>query len=542
MTRLNAVSWYARRLVALVLAVASIPAFFFYSDVLARAFQGVAHLEVEPRFTGGRVAAAFYDPLGDDDGFGGLTYPRHQRFAPGALDLVRYAVHEPVYGAMWTGQSEYWQLDFSFASDPADVRTIRVYIDADGDGAGAAAPRDEQAEGVAFDPARPWDYVLAIEGTSARFESSAGDFTAPAAVYSLEGGKKLTVRVALSDRRLRGLFAASSTAHYVLVGAWSPWGRDGFAPVAKRAGDGTGGGAPSPLTPKVYDWLAPEGVSQEAALSAWDEDALTVPTVPPVVASMRAASSGRPGSAGFDRDNALVARLEALVASEAAAAKAKAESEWVSVAGMTPGLPTDAEGRMRYGLAAFSADHADEALAAFDAILADSPDDARALAYRGSLISMTARDASPLAAVDIVARSFVDLDRAVALAKTADEIDTARTCRANVSQAVPNTVFGKATTGAEDWLAVAALYASSATAGDNMEAAIAAAYCNAAICYGLAGRDDDAELWWRETARWAAKAAAPQSGGASSSGDTAGSAAPAWVRLALAKRGVAVAP
>jgi tetratricopeptide (TPR) repeat protein len=527
MTRAQSVAWYARRAVAFALALFSIPLFFFYSDIVARAFQDVANLEVDPAYTGGRVASSFYDPVADDRGFGGLTYPKHERFVAGSLDLVQYAVHEPVYDAKWTSPKDYWQLDLAFASGPADVRNIRIYIGlADGEN-GAFAPRDDQAEGVAFDPSHPWAYVVAVSGSSGEIVSADGTLKLPAKVSSFDGGKKLTVRVPLSDRRLHAIYEATATAHYVLVGAWSPWGRDGFASVAARAGSGNGGGAPSSLAPKVYDWLAPDGTSQEEILSSWDDDSLEIPVLSPVIVSMRAGKSFRNTGSPDPR----LAEFETLAAAETEAEKAALESAWEACrekAAFDVGSVrvADLAALSEYAVAAFRAGRRDEALAAFNGVLSARPNDPIALAYRGALVSMTARDASPLVAVDIVARAYADLDRAVALSKTPEEIITARMNRASVSQSVPETVFGKALQGAGDWLAAAeSLKSLSASDGISREVDLANDYANAAICLEAAGKADDAGVWFRESARIA-------------NAQPAGSSGAARIRLELARRGL----
>jgi tetratricopeptide (TPR) repeat protein len=280
----------------------------------------------------------------------------------------------------------------------------------------------------------------------------------------------------------------------------------------------------------VYDWLAPEGVSQEKILASWNDDTLEIPSLAPVIAPMHSAKSAT-GSVSDSR----IAELEKLAAEEASAEQKARETALIAArAAYQSGI--DAASELRYALAAFRAGKNDEALAAFNKILAATPDDAVALAYRGSLVSMTARDASPLVAVDIVTRAYADLDRAVALAKTPDEIITVRTNRANVSQSVPETVFGKALQGAEDWLASAEANKALATAdGTSLDAEIAGDLLNAALCFETAGKPDDAGIWFREAARIAN--ARPAGDGASGSAVSVPG-VPAWIRLELAKRGL----
>lgn len=499
--------WYARRLVALAVALFGVFFFMFYSDVIGRAFQSVARLEADPKFTGGRVAMTAYDPVGDDHGFGSLSYPTHPDFSDGALDLIRYTVHEPVYGAQWSESPEYWQIDLAFASAPQSARNIRIYVDADGDGIGKAEPRDEMAEGVSFDPAFPWDYAIAVAGSSGELVSADGNVTVPVSVTLGGGGKDVSLRVPLSDRRLVSLFAAETTAQYVCVGGWSPWGRDGYLPVASRAASGTGGGATSSLAPKIYDCLAPEGTSQEGMLSSWDEDTLTVPVLYPVIVPMRAAGDGAavgaaislPGLGNGSRAER-IASLQKEAEAESQAAKATARALWTSSQGVAASDRSAhvASAEIAVAVLAFEAGLRAEAESAFDRILARDREDATALAYKGSLVALRASEAAPLAAVEIVSESFRYLDRAVSLAQTPDERLAALLNRANVSLSVPESVFGKALAGAGDFLAAAEGYRARVP---RPEAELATAYLGAARCFEAGGRDGDAGTWYREAAR-----------------------------------------
>lgn len=522
------IGWYLPRVLALVVALFGIFAFFIFSDILARAFQSVVKLETNPGFTGGRVAETLYDPMGDDHGFGGLLYPSHKEFAPGSLDLVRCVVHEPVYGAQWVSPSEYWQIDLSFASGPDSVRNIRIYVDADGDGAGSFNPRDDMAEGVTFDPANPWDYVLAVHGTEGSISSFDDTLKDRLSISVTNAGKDVSIRVPLSERRLQGLYSAQKTALYVCVGAWSPWGHDGFASVGLRAGSGSGGGAVSPFVPKIYDCLVPEGTTQEAELSSWDEESLELPLVKPVSVRMRALA----GTGGRRTDGKLIAELEALAAEEKGANERAFQDQCDrAFAALGPG---GIDGATPTALCAYSASlifagKNDEAERAIDPVLAADAGNPEALAYKGALVAMRGGKASPLAAVEIIADAYRYLDRAVELAATDDERFAARYSRGNVSLSVPEAVFGKSSQGAGDFLAIAEMFRKlppdASADSDGYFAEIAEAELNAARCYENAGREADAGLWFTESARCAEAAAA------------SGATIPASTRLELAKRG-----
>ena len=484
------VSWYARRIILLVITLVGITLFFVYSNIMERAFQSVAKLETDPAFTGGRIAEVFYDPVGDDHGFGRLVYPSHPDFVPGSLDLVRYTVHEPVYNAKWSDLSDYWQLDMAFSAKGNQVRNIRIYIDADGDGNGNTLPRDEMAEGVTFDPSAPWDYVVVVEGLKGTFMSADGNFSEPLFVISRNNDKEIVIRIPLSDRRLNGLFTVNQTAQYVCVGGWTPWGRDGYIPVSLRAGAGSGGGAPSSLTPKIFDYLAPESRSQEDLLSSWNDDTLDIPAVFPVIASMQSIRTGM--QMNKKADSVLLEKLKALAATEAEQADLASGQALQKISDIKS---------FEYAELQFQAGKKKEAEASFDGLLVTEPDNAKVLAYKGSLVAIRGGDASPLAAVDIIAEAYRYMDRAVALAQQSDEILTARLNRAYVSKSVPDVVFGKALEGASDFLAAAAEYRSLDEGKNAYVAEIASAYMNAALCFEIGGKNEDAGSWFREAAR-----------------------------------------
>lgn len=508
--------YYIRALIIAVCAITGTASFFIYSDLIGRAFQSVAHLETDPAFTGGRVSAVFYDPVGDDTGFGSLTYPSHKDFVPGSLDLVRYTVHEPVYNAQWSDVSEYWQLDLSFSSGPAVVRNIRIYIDVDNEGLGSVNTKTEFAEGVNFDAASPWDYVISVQGTTGTLESSDGTFSVPLAVSSSASQKDMTIRVPLATHRLQALYRAGTTRQYVVIGAWAPWNRDGFADVKKLRGTGTGGGALSALTPKIYDLLVPDGMNQAEELGAWNEDELTGPVIHPISVSMISAKGG------MKRSPVSATRLTALESAAKQEADADLEARnslYATALAERDRSPTAPDTEQNLAIAAYWVEKNTEAEKLFDRLLAKNPNDPICLAYKGSLVAKRGGDAPPLAAVDIIAEAYTYLDRAVSLAASDGDRVTAYYNRANVSKAVPDVVFGKALQGAIDFLAAAET--DKKISAEFPVGEVASAYCNAAICYEIAGKEDESVTWFMEAARLAADPAVS-----------------AEVRLELSRRGL----
>lgn len=483
--------WYVPRLVALVFALGGVTSFMYYSDLTGRALMETLKPEVDPTYTGGPTAGLFYDPLGDDWGFGGLRYPTNRAFLPGSLDLVRYTVHTPVWGARWQSVSEYWQLDLSFASGPADVRAVRVYIDSDGDGEGSAETSPGAPEGVALDPGHPWDWCIALDGPAGTIRSSDGTLRLPVDVTVHDGGKTMRVRIPLAERSLQRLYTAERTWQYVLVAPLAQWSRGGIMPVAERPSGDRAGGAVSPFVPAVFDLLAEEAGAQKYDLASWNETALSLATVHPVEIPLAPAEDGiTAGRVSAER----IAELKALALEEETRIRETAAAAYSTALEASATGPTVND--FEFAVAAFEAGENKKAETAFDDLLNRNPDDALSLAFKGALTAQKAAEAPALAAVAIVERAFKDLDQAVALAKAPDEILGTRLCRGNVSLAIPETVFGKRLQGAADFLAAAAVLRESGMAGG--EGQLLDCYIKAARCLCDASREEEAGTWFRE--------------------------------------------
>ena len=495
MTRKKA-GYYILASFILIIALAGITSFFMYSDIIGRSVQSVLSLETDPSYTGGRIADVFSDPVGDDHGYGKLAYPKHADFAPGSLDLVRYVVHEPVFNAQWTDLHEFWQIDLVFSAPSENTRNIRIYIDADGDGKGSTETKITNAENIEFDPSFPWDYVLSVQNHSGTIRSSDCSLVLPLRVTESNDKKEMTIRIPLQNRVLQSLYAVSKTRQYVCIGGWQPWGRDGFVDTSD-----------SSFVPKLYDIIVPAGMKQEQILSAWDDDSFVVPVMHPIVVRMHPDKNvGKGGKLSAET----VARYDELKK----AAASEEEKKTRDANALYESAPSDPES---YAIAAFNAGKRSEAEAMFDRILAKAPESPSALAYKGSLVAMRGGDASPLAAVGIIAEAYRYLDRAVSLASTTDDKITVFINRASVSMSVPDLVFAKALQGAEDFLAAAeemkklsvsgAEGSESSGISNRYAAAVATDYCNAAKCYEIAGKADEAETWYREARLFIADAA-----------------------------------
>jgi hypothetical protein len=483
----------------LALALFGVPVFFIQSGFLSRVLVSATGLRVDPAFTGGEAAARIYDDLGDDTGDGSLTYPSDRVFVPGSLDIVRYTVYEPVYYAQWVEPREYWHLELHFADGEAAPRTVMIYIDMDGDGRGRLNTLDVSAEEIEFDPLHPWDWALRLahgEGTlfipaAARRDGQrfppgeqGRDFeTIPVRVFN--NGKISKIRIPLERRETHIAYTSEKTWHYVLLGGYDGLGRGMFTTVERRRTNRSGGGASSPLVPKIYDMITPESLDQAALLAGWNGETLERALVYPVEISMKGAARIQ-DAAVQGMGEALGARIEA----DAERSRAEAAAAWAAMDEGTP-LFTRAE-------TAFRAGEHDQAEQLFNEMLAAEPDNPGALAYRGSLIALKASGAPVLAAVDLVTQAFRCLDRAVELAADEKEKLTAWLNRGTVSLSVPDMVFNKALSGAGDFLKAAEIYRSR---GNNASAA--AAYYNAYRCFTAAGKDGEGGTWLREALRLA---------------------------------------
>ncbi len=495
----------SKKFLALALALFGVTSALVYTDIIVNGLQSVLHLEVDPSFTGGRVAAVQYDPVNDDHGFGGLTYPKNEAFGKGSLDIVRYEVREPLAGAKWGAYPEYWQLVLVFMSGPHDSRNIRIYIDADGDGKGRSTTLHELGEGVGFDVAYPWDYAVSVHGGTGTAETADGKRVIPVGVVVSAGGTEVAIQVPLSDPAFRRIFQASMTRHYVVVGGWSPWGHDLYLPVGIRAKNDSGGGAHSSLTPKIYDCLVPDDASQEKILSAWNEDDLSRPIIRPVELSMKAPPrqgfwARLTGSGEPPLDEANLSQLKEQVAMEAEARRVECTSKYTEIltrietAGGISAPTLDENELLSFATLAFELDEFATAKEAFDILASRDQDRPETLAYAGAILAMRASEEAPLTALQTVTEAYALLDRAAELAATDHEIITTRYARANVSRSVPNSVFSKALSGAEDYIRISKLVQ------DDPEE-LARVYCGAAVCFETAGRELDAGLWFREASR-----------------------------------------
>ncbi len=237
-----------------------------------------ASLRIPPLVTGD-VVAEFADPEGDDHGIGTYEYPTAGVFdQEGLFDLVRYTVLE---------EAEEWMLALQFAALPNpwdgplgfSHPLVHIYLDVEPGGRTAMHPAGE-AMRVRFSEDHPWNYFLRIAGWpgygrhlfTAEEERHLVDVSADPA--------RSTVYVRIPKRLVPNVCGG----HYVLVASQDGYGPDYIRPIADEPRDWTGGGSPAPdVAPWAYDYLAPEGWTQEELLGGYDEQAGTYAELLPVI-------------------------------------------------------------------------------------------------------------------------------------------------------------------------------------------------------------------------------------------------------------------
>ncbi len=186
-----------RVIVTAIICFWGIPLFFIFSSGLADLLTEKLNLHVLPSYTGGVVIGDFTDDTGDEL----LPYPDHAAFTAGSLDLVRYTVHQPVYGAKWQKHAEYWQLDLEYGSGPALVRDIKIHIDADA-----------------------VQLLVWIQNGSGTVYDGNGKFLCNTEYYELNDGRTIRIRIPLAQKELQPLYTAKTMRHSVETGNYAPFG------------------------------------------------------------------------------------------------------------------------------------------------------------------------------------------------------------------------------------------------------------------------------------------------------------------------------
>ena len=440
--------------------IAGVSLFFINSDAVSNFIVKALGLRLNPSMVGGEIAAELFDETGDDNGRGTLDYPHYSQFEKGSLDLLRYTVHLPVYEAVWQENPEYWQVDLEFKSGQADLRNIMIYIGADSISGGSTEPLFSGAENVGFDAARPWSYAVWLNKDHGAVYSSDRRMVCRTEHYFKNSGKEILIRIPLYEKELRRLYAAKNTWHYVVAGGFSVWDNGGFIP--------------SDSDEKIYDLL--DGPYSEVPQSTQLSGRILVPVEVKLEKEQNSVDSSFE-SAVKERYNKY--KEQAIVPAE------EIESE-----------PEDFLGRLEYAVHLFDQKKTDEAERIFERLVAEDEECALANAYYGSCLAIRGGKSNVFAAMRLVKKSFVYLDKAVLLsAGTNDEMEVLLN-RSSVASSVPESVFKKSAVAGADFERMAELYKSCADFeedSDEKKTTLAYYYVCAAESFRKAGLETDAK-------------------------------------------------
>ena len=451
----NAFVFHIRRALCAFSCLIGISVFFIFSSNLSDMLGSC--LKVHSSYTGGEIVGDFMDASGDDHGAGGdyaVRYPSNGAFEKDSLDLIRYTVHEPVIHARWQKSPEYWQLDLAYKGGSEAVRTIMIYIDLDNVEGGSVEPLFNPAENVSFDSAHPWDFAVLLSADEGKVFDSAGAYLCDTELYVLQEQTQLKVRIPLQDKKLQKVFGAKKTWHAVLTAGRSQFDSGMVMPVEERASMSRGGlekdGLYTALIPNVYDVLG-----DNACLASWSKGTGEKAVVVPVEVSMEP-----------KREKQDEAEVKAFIEKVTRAYDEAAPSE--------------------------NADFAnnDEALAFYGRQIKEHPDDYVSMARYGSSLAVKGGESSAIKAMALVNEAYGYLDRAAELACNKDGEINVLMNRGSVSAAVPQQVFGKAESGAEDFMRVVSI----------TDDQLLKAYCYtmAYSCYRKCGKDTQALLALQE--------------------------------------------
>jgi tetratricopeptide (TPR) repeat protein len=495
-------------LAALVVASALPMAYMFMGPLMEGIEKGLG-IKVDPRYSGGEVLAKFLDPMDDDRGEGGLVYPDLPGFrGERILDVVRYTVRRPVLNTASGDSPDFWQMDVAFAeienflNAPLgfSLPVVHIYIDVDGTEGGATRTAREDAELVAFDPAHPWDYLIHVDGFAGDRKGSIvsfdGAYKRPVKVFFVERTKTLHVRVELDDPGIKRILDGRPTYHYVVVGAFDPLSAGGFMPVLEKAGPRNGGGARSALTPRIYDWVEPEGSRQDRVLSSYDPVAGTFAVLVPLEAKENPKGGNSPWAESaipaaellavykekLDRESANAPQTDFAVAAERLAARGE-ESMEVVEAYDRAGMYEKAEEAARR-------------------ILKSAPDHAEAATYLAMAIAgQSGRQSSPMKSLEFVNRAIAQFERALPLCRTPEELLTLYLARGRYFAAIPESLFGRSAAAADDYLKAAAIVRRQGGI-PGRPGLLPDCYLGAAGALAQAGNEDEAEIYFHRAAEF----------------------------------------
>jgi tetratricopeptide (TPR) repeat protein len=494
---------------AALAVVAALPLPFMFMGPLMEGVGKTLHIEVDPRFSGGEILAKFLDPMDDDRGEGGLVYPELPAFqGKKVLDIVRYTVRRPVLNTAGGDSPDYWQMDVTFADTGNPLNTplgfslpiVHIYIDIDGTEGGSTQTAQADAELVSFDPSHPWDYLIHIDGFAGDRKGYIVSFDQaykrPVEIFFVADAKTIHARVELDDPGIKRILDGRPTYHYVVVGAFDPLAAGGFMQTLENAGPRNGGGARSALTPRVYDWVAPQDSDQRRILSTYDAPAGVYATLVPVEAKES------PKGVDSSREESAKKTAELLATYKEKLARESAEAPPSDAAAEVERRIAQRNEGMDLVEAYYRAQLFEKAEEASHRILESSPDHAGAATYLAMAIAgQSGQQKSPLKSMEFVNQAFAQFDQAFPLCKTPDELLNLYIQRGRYFAAVPESIFRKSAAAADDFLKAAAIVKQQ-EASSGRSFLLADCYINSAKAFAQAGNADEAEVYFHRAAEF----------------------------------------
>jgi tetratricopeptide (TPR) repeat protein len=488
---------------------AALPLAYMFMGPLMGRVEKTLRIEVDPRYSGGEVLAKFLDPMDDDRGEGGLVYPDLPAFqGKKVLDIVRYKVRRPVLNTAGGDSPDFWQMDVTFAESVNPLNAplgfslpvIHIYIDVDGTEGGSTRTAQSDAELVSFDPTHPWDYMIHVDGFAGKKKGYIVSFDQayrrPVEVFFVADTKTIHARVELDDPGIKRILDGRSTYHYVVVGAFDPLAAQGFMPVLENAGPRNGGGARSTLTPRVYDWVAPEGANQGRILSSYDQASGSYATLVPL--EVKESPKGRDS---FREEGEKKAAVLSTTYKEKLR-RESAETPPTDFAAAANRLVEQGVAGMELIEAYYRARMFEKAEEASRRILESSPDHAGAATYLAMAIAgQSGQQKSPIKSMEFVNRAFAQFDKAFSLSKTPDELLVLYQERGRYFAAVPESIFRKSAAAADDYLKAAAILKRRGASSDQ-PTLLADCYINAARAFAQSGNTDEAEIYFHKAAEF----------------------------------------
>ncbi len=492
---------------AALAAAFALPLPYMFMGPLIGRVEKALRIEVDPRYSGGEVLAKFLDPMDDDRGEGNLVYPDLPAFqGKRVLDIVRYTVHRPVLNTAAGDSPDFWQLDIAFAETANPFKAplgfclpvIHIYIDIDGKKGGSTRTAQPGAELVAFDAGHPWDYMIHIDGFTGdrkgRLVSFDQVYERPVELFFVPETRTVHARVVLDDPGIKRILDGRPTYHYVVVGGYDAYSYGGFMPVLASAGPRNGGGARSNLTPRVFDWVAPEGIDQGRVLSSYDEATGSFATLVPLEA--KEGSTAKTSPAAEEKKNA----AELLAAYKEKLARESAEAPGPDLAAAVASLIKRGAGSTELIEAYYRSQMFDKAEEESRKILLSSPENTRAAIYLAMAIAgQSGRQSSPMKSLEFVNRAFAQFDKAFELCRTPEEKLMLYLQRGRYFSTVPEPIFRRSAAAADDYLKAASIIKQQDPQPGGMPL-LTDCYINAARAFARAGEADEAEIYFRKVA------------------------------------------